>query len=393
MATAVRIHPTKLLLYGGFASGGLFCWDLSTSKLEHTMSAHLSAVTGLEVGSERAVSCGRDAVAVLWDLVTHAKLATVPVFGPAEGVVLLASGKVVVAVGETLSVWDLAKAKQEDKLDLGSEVTLLRPGLESVVHCATTDLNLVTVQLEPRLRIKDTVVGNNDEVIFLLVLLAVAAPPAPNPTPPQVLDLVHLGPSSSHLVLASNSPALRLYDTSTWTCALAPGHRDTVLCLATCPFDPLLLASGSKDKEVRVWRLEDQRLTCLVVGSGHTEALGGLAWASEEGGGLYSVSKDTTLKVWVVGTDGMTATRTEIAHEKDINCVAVSVGGREGLVCTGGQDKVAKLWTKDLLLQHCLKGHTRSIWSVAFSPVDRWENYWQDKQPVKTGYLHLGCQT
>ena len=28
----VAVHPSLLLLYGGFATGGLFCWDLSTSK-------------------------------------------------------------------------------------------------------------------------------------------------------------------------------------------------------------------------------------------------------------------------------------------------------------------------------------------------------------------------
>ena len=57
-------------------------------------------------------------------------------------------------------------------------------------------------------------------------------------------------------------------------CVLATGHTDTVLCLATCPGDTFIMASGGKDREVRVWRLEQDRLECLVVGSGHTEALG-----------------------------------------------------------------------------------------------------------------------
>ena len=49
---------------------------------------------------------------------------------------------------------------------------------------------------------------------------------------------------------------------------MAIEHSDTVLCLATCPGVTSIMASGGKDREVRVWRLE-----CLVVGSGHTEAL------------------------------------------------------------------------------------------------------------------------
>ena len=38
--------------------------------------------------------------------------------------------------------------------------------------------------------------------------------------------------------------------------------------------------------------------------------------------------------------------RTEIAHEKDINCVSVSTDG--GLIATGSQDKLAKLWSTAL---------------------------------------------
>merc|ERR1719234_2222805 len=159
----------------------------------------------------------------------------------------------------------------------------MRQGASSsgLVHCANADLNLVTVTV-PDLKVQDTVVGNNDEV----------------------LDLVYLGVDGSHLVLACNSPALRLYDTSTWSCHLASGHQDTVLALATCQTDHNLLASGSKDRQVRVWKLTDGgQLTCLLVGSGHTEALGGLAFSPEDPTRLWSVSKDTTLKAWVIGGD------------------------------------------------------------------------------------------
>merc|ERR1719290_170118 len=125
------------------------------------MTAHLSAVTGFAIGkdSSRAVSVGRDSVAVVWDLENeHSKLSTVPVFGSAEGLVLMEDGRAVVAEGSNLSVWDLSKAKQEGKLDLGSEITLLREGGPGLVHCANTDLNLVTVAV-PDLALRDTVVG------------------------------------------------------------------------------------------------------------------------------------------------------------------------------------------------------------------------------------------
>ena len=55
----------------------------------------MSAVTGLALARDgaRAVSVGRDSVAILWDLAAHARLATVPCFHPAEGVTLLEDGR------------------------------------------------------------------------------------------------------------------------------------------------------------------------------------------------------------------------------------------------------------------------------------------------------------
>jgi len=67
--------------------------------------------------------------------------------------------------------------------------------------------------------------------------------------------------------------------------------------------------------------------------------------------------------------DSLTSIRTEIAHDKDINCVCVSPDG--GLIATGSQDKLAKLWNKELGLVSVLRGHTRGVWCVQFSPVDR----------------------
>jgi hypothetical protein len=67
-----------------------------------------------------------------------------------------------------------------------------------------------------------------------------------------------------------------------------------------------------------VWRLKDGALTCLLVGSGHTEAVGGLAFSRQLSALLVSVSKDTTIKTWSLDFSGatMASTRTEIAHDK-----------------------------------------------------------------------------
>jgi len=51
------------------------------------------------------------------------------------------------------------------------------------------------------------------------------------------------------------------------------------------------------------------------------------------------------------------------AHDKDINTVAVSPNG--AIICTGSQDRTAKLWrTSDLAPIATLKGHKRGVWQV-----------------------------
>ena len=103
-----------------------------------------------------------------------------------------------------------------------------------------------------------------------------------------------------------------------FSCSLVSGHQDTVLCLSASPLDCNVLVSGGKDREIRVWRLEDDRLECLVTGTGHTEAVQGLSFLHQSINQLYSVSKDTTLKCWKVDydTQQMSSLRTEIAHDK-----------------------------------------------------------------------------
>ncbi len=67
-----------------------------------------------------------------------------------------------------------------------------------------------------------------------------------------------------------------------------------------------------------MWRLKEGALSCLLVGSGHTEAVGGLAFSRQLSALLVSVSKDTTIKTWSLDFSGatMASTRTEIGHDK-----------------------------------------------------------------------------
>ena len=76
-----------------------------------------------------------------------------------------------------------------------------------------------------------------------------------------------------------------------WNCLLVTGHTPTVLFLATGPGDTSTMASGGKEREVRPWKVEKDRLEYLVVGSGHNEALVGILWSAGPNQ-LVTVSND-----------------------------------------------------------------------------------------------------
>lgn len=105
-----------------------------------------------------------------------------------------------------------------------------------------------------------------------------------------------------------------------------PGHKDIVLSIDVS-HDGTLVASSGKDHEVRVWDLEHRK--CLAVCVGHNEAVGAVSFPNKSNDFLVSGSKDRTIKCWDIkgvrkGSEvhSPSVSLTEIAHEKDINCIA-----------------------------------------------------------------------
>lgn len=211
----------------------------------------------------------------------------------------------------------------------------------------------------------------------------------------------------------------------TWsTHAGLRGHSGIILCIDALTnakgvgernLADAYLATSSRDKTARVWRRSRRsgRWMCMGLAEGHTDAIGAVALSPRASAGQFFIvtgAADRTLKLWsldqaqnasdklerslleagnpddvrdnlwnVEGCNGkngdesdlrLTAKWTMLAHEKDINAVAVSPDGQ--IIATGSQDRTLKLWdaAKGVLGATC-KGHKRGIWNVAFSPVDR----------------------
>ncbi|KAK9810337.1 hypothetical protein WJX72_008955 [[Myrmecia] bisecta] len=396
---SVLFHPKQLMLISAGDDADVRVWDLVDKSCVAVLKGHFSAVTALSLSPDgwSLLSGGRDKVAFTWDLRTHTKVATVPVYEALEAATFLPAHagfpgttregvtdskakqcQFFATAGEkgVLKIWrsDTGRCVYEQSAEAGSNLggqlthVALLPGNQGLM-AVTADCRLLFYQLQvqedskPALQLTTQLIGNNDEIT----------------------DLHFIGShdSPSHVAVSTNSEHIRLFDLERLNCtATLAGHTDIVLSLDALPLAPgrTLLASGAKDNTVRLWEAPLGR--CLAAAAGHVAAVSALAFSRRGAAFLVSGGADKLLKVWdvspfaVASTLGsgapaeLKATAAVAAHDKDINAVAISPN--DALVCSGSQDRTAKVWKlPSLVLALTLRGHKRGIWAVQFSPVDQ----------------------
>uniref|UniRef100_A0AAZ3QTQ9 U3 small nucleolar RNA-associated protein 13 C-terminal domain-containing protein n=1 Tax=Oncorhynchus tshawytscha TaxID=74940 RepID=A0AAZ3QTQ9_ONCTS len=383
----VEFHPdiSLLQLFSSASDCGIRMWDLRSSQCLCVLQSHYSPVTSLAFTPDGAsmVSSGRDKICIVWDLKSRTARRTVPVY---ESVVLLPEDEDFSEVGVktkeihfitagskgicVLRVWDASSARCVFTQTLPSPPSYGDP--RSLTYCLPlpSSLRLATVTAEhnillyqlPSFTTQQQFVGFNDEV----------------------LDVKFLGKGDTHIVVATNSSQLKVFDLATSSCKILYGHTDTVLSLDVFKKGSLFV-SCAKDKSVRVWRQDPDsgQVSCVAQGCSHANAVGSITCSRMKESFVVSGSQDCTIKVWdlpetIPETDGdmfqLTSRVTEKAHDKDVNSVAVSPNDK--LLVSGSQDRLAKLWSlgapgADLALLGVFRGHRRGVWCVQFSPMDQ----------------------
>ena len=84
------------------------------------------------------------------------------------------------------------------------------------------------------------------------------------------------------------------------------GHDQSVLCVALHP-DSVILATGSRDKSIKLWNLNNTREIRSLLG--HTASVRSIAF-SPDGKTLASCANDETFRLWDIQT-GETLYRSE----------------------------------------------------------------------------------
>ncbi len=142
------------------------------------------------------------------------------------------------------------------------------------------------------------------------------------------------------------------------------GHGAGVLAVAVTP-DGRRAVSGSSDKTLKVWDLEQGALLATLEGHGAQ------VWAvavTPDGRRAVSGSDDATLKVWDLEQGALLATLE--AHGGGVKAVAVTPDGRRAV--SGSDDRTLKVWDLEQgALLATLEGHGDRVWAVAVTPDGR----------------------
>jgi len=134
-------------------------------------------------------------------------------------------------------------------------------------------------------------------------------------------------------------------------------------------------ATCSTDMMIYVCRVGEA--TPLKTFSGHKNEVNAIKW-DPSGTWLASCSDDNTAKIWSIKGDGCVHDLRE--HKKEVYTIRWSPTGPNSpnphlplLLATASFDTTVKLWDVEQgRCVHTLRGHTESVYSVAFSPNGRY---------------------
>jgi len=155
---------------------------------------------------------------------------------------------------------------------------------------------------------------------------------------------------SKHLVAtASDDRTWQIMNTTEGEIQISgAGHTDWLSCVKFSPSGDHVATTGG-DRSVRIWNEAD----CVKIFDEHTQATWGVSWHTS-GSFVASCSKDTTSKIWDLGSDR--CRNTLRGHTNSVMSIEFIYGSTTLL--TASSDKTLKLWdARTGLCHHTFDSH------------------------------------
>ncbi|MCZ8272881.1 MAG: serine/threonine protein kinase [Microcystis sp. LE19-4.1E] len=173
-------------------------------------------------------------------------------------------------------------------------------------------------------------------------------------------------PDGRYLASGSGDKNIKIWEVATGKqLRTLTGHSDTVSSVLYSP-DGRYLASGSNDKNIKIWEVATGKQ--LRTLTGHYGEVYSVIY-SPDGRYLASGSWDKNIKIWEVATGKQLRTLT--GHSSPVLSVVYSPDGR--YLASGNGDKNIKIWEVATGKQlRTLTGHSGSVWSVVYGPDGRY---------------------
>eukprot|EP01028_Stygiella_incarcerata_P004811 TRINITY_DN208_c0_g1_i1.p1 TRINITY_DN208_c0_g1~~TRINITY_DN208_c0_g1_i1.p1 ORF type:complete len:854 (-),score=256.52 TRINITY_DN208_c0_g1_i1:31-2592(-) len=406
VVSLVQFHPipqTLVLFSCGFEDNTVCMWDLVTKTITYKVTGHGAHITSISFfPSDPFVMCcgSRDRTVTVHDLRKKEKSRTIVVFEEVEAMCFENQGSAGPENEDEMEV-EIDEEEKEMRYHLcvsGPKGRVLRYNVLNG-ECLNEGEDHHTVCPDPIVQLEEMgckqmlVVTEERNILFMKDGNVEKVFVGFND---EILGIAGLG--CEELAIATNSPILKILHPKSGSWKLLPGHRDTIMNVTYCnPFG--VLATCSKDGSILLWKRDEFNhwTSPFARIEGHSMAVTSIAFSAGDTKDpfLVSGSVDGTIKLWslrFILSEKMTrkATRSVddgliqiqskcsiLAHEKDVNCVAVAPNNT--MVATCSSDRSIILWniqkevTGEIFFEKggVLLGHRRGVWSVAFSPVDR----------------------